>query len=561
VRKLAIQRLVGKLLRALLCGALAAAMSHTASAQSCAMYFSDFSSLTGPVDLVEGDFHVQWCLTTASVASSSFCNSGGALKLDSATDDPLLWISVGNAGCSAVEINFKYAQFSATQTVLKYGTTSATALSCSGLTPTALGTLSVVGGVCQPVTVTIPLGTAKGIYLRFDHGANANAIMIDDFEVRRVGCCATGSHSCCTPGSPGCSDSTIGACVCAGDPFCCETEWDIQCVAEVSQFGCGTCAGSAPCLDAYAVDFGTAYAAGSICSRFPSLFESCEGIAPSLTTSLGCAGTGNAAMKFGTGFPYSAAVTRCLNLAQFTHPTLMFAYSKASGTLGPKVDYSIDGVSWSNAWTAPIGFAGGCAPVELDLTPLAGLPSVRFRFSSGSSVSNSASIDDILLREAASTAHACCATGGPSCDSPVISSCTCAVDAYCCDTAWDDVCVAIATMYCGAGCPDIPVCGSPTAGSCTAPHQTAACADAECCVAVCLVDSFCCQSAWDDVCAQEALAGCFLPEDLNRDGRVSSVDLAMVLDQWGVAGGVADCDGNGIVGAGDLSMVLSAWTG
>jgi hypothetical protein len=116
-------------------------------------------------------------------------------------------------------------------------------------------------------------------------------------------------------------------------------------------------------------------------------------------------------------------------------------------------------------------------------------------------------------------------------------------------------------MYCGAGCPDIPVCGSPTAGSCTVPHATPACADAECCVGVCTLDLFCCETAWDEVCAAEALLVCFAPEDIDRDGRVASVDLAMVLDQWGNAGGPADCDGNGIVGAGDLAAVLSAWTG
>jgi hypothetical protein len=500
-------------------------------------------------------------MTTASVASSSFCNSGGALKLDSSSDDPLLWISVGNAGCTALEIAFKYAQFSASQTVVKYGTTNATTLSCTGLTPNTLGTLSTTGGVCQAATVTIPLGTSKGIYLRFDHGANANAIMIDDLEIRRVGCCTTGGHACCTTGGPGCSNSTVAACVCAIDAFCCETQWDAQCIAEISQFGCGSCGGGGACVETYAIDFGTSFATGSICTRFPSHFESCEGAAPTLTTSLGCASATNAAMKFGTGFPYSAAVTRCINLSGFTAPVLNFSYTKASGTLGPRVDYSIDGVSWATAWTAPVGFAGDCAPVELDLSPLAGLASVRFRFSSGSSVSNSAAIDDIALREAQQTSHACCAPGGPSCDSPVISACACALDAYCCDVAWDELCVVIATMYCNAGCPDLPVCGSPTAGSCVMAHQTPACADAECCLGICIADAYCCDVAWDETCVTEAFIGCFIPEDINHDGRVSSIDLAIVLDQWGMAGGDADCDGNGIVGPGDLSAVLSAWTG
>ena len=459
-------------------------------------------------------------------------------------------------------IAFKYAQFSATQTVVKYGTTNATTLSCSGLTPNTLGALTATGGVCQPATVTIPLGTAKGIYLRFDHGANANAIMIDDLVIRRVGCCTTGGHGCCTTGGPGCSDSAVAACVCAADPFCCETAWDAQCIAQVSQFGCGSCGGGGgACLTAFALDFGTSFATGSICTRFPNHFESCEGTAPTLTTSLGCATSANAAMRFSTGFPYSAAVTRCLDLSGFAAPVLRFSYTKATGTLGPRLDYTIDGVSWATGWTAPVSFAGGCAPVELDLSPLAGLANVRFRFSSGSSVANSAAIDDISLGEATDNSHPCCAAGGPSCDSPVISSCTCAIDAYCCDVEWDELCVVIATMYCDAGCPDLPVCGSPTAGSCIAPHQTPACADAECCVGICTLDAYCCDTAWDEACALTAQSACYAPEDINRDGRVSSIDLAFVLDQWGTAGGEADVDGNGMVGPGDLSAILSAWTG
>jgi hypothetical protein len=33
----------------------------------------------------------------------------------------------------------------------------------------------------------------------------------------------------------------VAQCVCAQDDYCCTTEWDAQCVAEVQQFGCGTC--------------------------------------------------------------------------------------------------------------------------------------------------------------------------------------------------------------------------------------------------------------------------------------------------------------------------------
>ena len=48
--------------------------------------------------------------------------------------------------------------------------------------------------------------------------------------------------------------------------------------------------------------------------------------------------------------------------------------------------------------------------------------------------------------------------------------------------------------------------------------------------------------------------------DLDGDGIVGATDLAMVLSAWGAANSPADLDASGTVGAGDLAMVLSAWT-
>ncbi|NUO53904.1 MAG: hypothetical protein HOV80_34095 [Polyangiaceae bacterium] len=51
-----------------------------------------------------------------------------------------------------------------------------------------------------------------------------------------------GGGQCCMPtGGPGCGDPTIEQCLCAIDDYCCSTDWDDQCVAEVSLFGCGMC--------------------------------------------------------------------------------------------------------------------------------------------------------------------------------------------------------------------------------------------------------------------------------------------------------------------------------
>ncbi len=46
--------------------------------------------------------------------------------------------------------------------------------------------------------------------------------------------------------------------------------------------------------------------------------------------------------------------------------------------------------------------------------------------------------------------------------------------------------------------------------------------------------------------------------DLDGDGVVGAADLAILLGQWG-AGGAADIDGSGAVDAADLSMLLGQW--
>ncbi len=48
--------------------------------------------------------------------------------------------------------------------------------------------------------------------------------------------------------------------------------------------------------------------------------------------------------------------------------------------------------------------------------------------------------------------------------------------------------------------------------------------------------------------------------DLDGDGVVGAADLAMLLAAWNSDDPVADLDGNGIVGAADLAQLLAAWT-
>lgn len=51
-------------------------------------------------------------------------------------------------------------------------------------------------------------------------------------------------------------------------------------------------------------------------------------------------------------------------------------------------------------------------------------------------------------------------------------------------------------------------CGEPAAGGCCEANGLPGCDDAECCNIVCVVDPFCCDSNWDCICVDEAIALC-----------------------------------------------------
>lgn len=50
-----------------------------------------------------------------------------------------------------------------------------------------------------------------------------------------LGNCCSADHGV------GCDVMEVNDCVCDQDPFCCEEDWDMNCVAEVNSLGCGEC--------------------------------------------------------------------------------------------------------------------------------------------------------------------------------------------------------------------------------------------------------------------------------------------------------------------------------
>jgi hypothetical protein len=100
----------------------------------------------------------------------------------------------------------------------------------------------------------------------------------------------------------------------------------------------------------------------------------------------------------------------------------------------------------------------------------------------------------------------CAAHPTPGCNQVFCCELVCASSPWCCDTAWDAACAQQANAQC-PGC--TPPCGN--GGDCCVPQPTPGCVDEACCDAVCAGDPFCCVSLWDNACAEQAMeicAGC-----------------------------------------------------
>jgi hypothetical protein len=106
--------------------------------------------------------------------------------------------------------------------------------------------------------------------------------------------------------------------------------------------------------------------------------------------------------------------------------------------------------------------------------------------------------------------HDCCTTGAPGCTDGLCCAAVCAIDPLCCTVAWNSFCVAIAETICGIDCPE--VC-PPSDHDCFTPGGPG-CSDLECCTIVCAADAFCCEVAWDAICIAGALRLCAPPSCL-----------------------------------------------
>ena len=127
----------------------------------------------------------------------------------------------------------------------------------------------------------------------------------------------------------------------------------------------------------------------------------------------------------------------------------------------------------------------------------------------------------------------------PFCDDAACCQAVCAVDDFCCDDTWDELCADLAIALCSS-------CEDAQAGPCLEANGSAGCDDVACCNLVCLTEPYCCETLWDGFCVAIAAELC-LPEnpECAQATAVSAGDVIRTNPGSGIAfAGGASCAAN-----------------
>jgi len=340
---------------------------------------------------------------------------------------------------------------------------------------------------------------------------------------------------CAANGTPFCSDAECCNQICAADPFCCNTQWDQIC-ANAANASCTVCIGGGGC-ELATPDFLEPEECGADvnggCNSNPQAWtaimigdEVTATLRSALPSFVAFVGTDSCAIIGSTSAgSCPESTTFCFTPGEYYVVALTegFAGFPCGNPLGNDYTLELTGV----AGTCGGGGGGSCG---------------------------------------APNGNDCCAANTtPGCSDATCCEAICAADPFCCNNSWDQICADAAIAGCdpsacggggGGGS-----CGEPNGNDCCAANTTPGCSDAECCNQICAVDPFCCESAWDQICADAAAKGCAscagVPGDLDGNGTVDSADLSILLNGWGTPKG--DLNGDGTTDSADLSILLNNW--
>jgi len=349
--------------------------------------------------------------------------------------------------------------------------------------------------------------------------------------------CGECSGDCCSVhDSTGCDKPAVEACVCAMDPFCCEFYWDGLCVKEAAE-DCG--------------DDCPAVCGDGICKSPAEDCASCEvdcGKCPVvLCTADEPAGCGIAVKGSNAAEPNDVSAYAC-NAKVYDGGEKVYAF--AAPCDGP-VTAQIAGETGLTDLLVLKAVNGQCQPASCEtwgvsIVSLDAFAGDVFYFVVDSPAGKGGDFTFAITCQCG-VGDCCQPKGTPGCEDQAVRNCVCALDPFCCDVAWDSICVNEAQSDCGLSCSGIEKCGDSLCtagedcqtcpqdcGECcgnaqcqpelgedckTCPADCGACPhEGSCCMAtgsvgckdpaveqcVCAMDPFCCNVQWDGICAAEA---------------------------------------------------------
>jgi subtilisin-like proprotein convertase family protein len=351
-------------------------------------------------------------------------------------------------------------------------------------------------------------------------------------------CGGPGTGPCNLPSNlPGCDDPVCCKKICLIDPFCCDTAWDAICVDEAIDKGCvpPPPPPNDDCADRIDVVNGT--------TPFTNVNATNDGPQP-------CGLIGS-----DVWYNYNSTINGTLTINTNGSPfdTVLAVYDGCSCPPGALIDCDDDdGDGLNSLVTFPV-VAGGCYKIQVG----------GFNGAQGAGVLNITKEIVVVCPPNDNNCFQASADGSAGCNDPVCCLAVCEQDPFCCNTTWDGICANEAQAKCG-----FAVCGV-TPNSCAEPHGQPGCSDPLCCKKVCIVDPFCCDVAWDALCVDQAVAkGCAekgpCPEDIDGNGIVNVVDLVTLVLDWNCVTPPAnkclgDVNNDGVTDVQDLVQLILAW--
>jgi len=349
--------------------------------------------------------------------------------------------------------------------------------------------------------------------------------------------CGACEGSCCVAnGTPGCDDPDVQACVCEMDPFCCDVEWDGLCAEEADE--CGSCDGDCceangtPGCDDAAVE-------ACVCADDPFCCNvNWDGLCVDEVEGLGC----------GTCGGEECGDDACTGTEDCENCPMDCGECCGNG--------ECEGAFGEDCETCEVD-CGAC-PGEgscciANGSPGCDNPEVQDCVCANDPFCCDVEWDGLCAAGAdacGSCGGDCCAENGtPGCEDQDVEECLCELDPFCCEVTWDAICADEAEAHCDADC-------SVAAGDCCAANGTPGCDDADCQATVCDADPFCCDTAWDQLCADEAAEMCPLcaGEPWCGDGECNAEETcATCAEDCGDCAGDC-CESNGTPGCDDIDI-------